>query len=70
MGNYREYASGHGAGDKYELETFINGNWSFVSGVNKSGAALTARASANKTGCRHRVMNVTKGKVYLECDPK
>lgn len=55
--------------DHYALQVFLNGSWQHVRKITKQGGANSARSSANSTGQRYRVWNVTKQAVYAEVGP-
>lgn len=63
------YAKGHDASDRYDLQSKVMGQWVTICKVTKAGAANKARTGAKNSGHPHRVLNVTKNKVYIECDP-
>lgn len=59
----------HDNTDHYVLEVFLNGTWQHVRKITKQGGANSARSSAQSTGNRYRVWNVTKQATYAEVGP-
>jgi hypothetical protein len=63
--------SKHSAEDKYMLQVLLEDHWHDVESVGKMGAIKRARAAANRTKKRYRVINLSKNKeVYVDCDPR
>lgn len=60
-------AAHHALQDTYVLQVFENGRWDTIRECTKQGGANAARAGAKKEKTPHRVYNVTKKKVYVEC---
>lgn len=66
----RPYAPGHDAGDTYELQELVKGTWLGVCKVSKASATPNAKSCANRTGNPHRVVNLTKNRIYVEVEPR
>jgi len=44
-----------------------SGSWSYVEDVGTNGASRVCRVTANKTGIKHRVWNMTTNTLFCEC---
>lgn len=63
-------AYGKGTTDKYMLQRLVNGSWSNILAVSKSGATHQCRNFTKRLGVSHRVINLSKNnEILVECKP-